>query len=73
MAADADLLKRTTELALELLESLPHRRVGPTVPIEELRAALGGPMRISVSNWSTTEEDMDLSAAAILRAFRDSR
>ena len=27
-------------------------------------------MRISVSNWSTTEEDVDLSAAAILRAAR---
>jgi glutamate/tyrosine decarboxylase-like PLP-dependent enzyme len=44
MTADADLLKRTTELALEFLGSLPHRRVGPTVPIEELRAALGGPL-----------------------------
>jgi hypothetical protein len=27
-------------------------------------------MRISVSNWSTTEADVDLSAAAILRASR---
>jgi hypothetical protein len=27
-------------------------------------------MRISVSNWSTTEADMDASAAAILRCFR---
>jgi glutamate/tyrosine decarboxylase-like PLP-dependent enzyme len=44
MTTDADLLKRTTELALEFLEGLPHRRVGPTVPIEELRAALGGPL-----------------------------
>ena len=26
-------------------------------------------MRISVSNWSTTEEDIDRSAAAMLRAF----
>jgi glutamate/tyrosine decarboxylase-like PLP-dependent enzyme len=44
MSVDADLLKRTTELALEFLEGLPHRRVGPTVPIEELRTALGGPL-----------------------------
>jgi len=44
MTADADLLQRTTELALEFLEGLPHRRVGPTVPLEELRAALGGPL-----------------------------
>jgi glutamate/tyrosine decarboxylase-like PLP-dependent enzyme len=27
-------------------------------------------MRISVSNWSTTEEDVDASVAAILRCFR---
>jgi hypothetical protein len=27
-------------------------------------------MRISVSNWSTTEADIDLSAEAILRAWR---
>ena len=29
-------------------------------------------MRISVSNWATTEEDIDLSAAAILRALKAS-
>jgi glutamate/tyrosine decarboxylase-like PLP-dependent enzyme len=29
-----------------------------------------GAMRISVSNWSTTEADVDLSAEAILRAYR---
>jgi glutamate/tyrosine decarboxylase-like PLP-dependent enzyme len=28
-------------------------------------------MRVSVSNWSTTEEDIDRSAAAILRAARE--
>ncbi len=44
MPGDDRLLKRTTELALEFLETLPHRRVGPIVPIEELRAALGGPL-----------------------------
>ena len=27
-------------------------------------------MRISISNWSTTEEDIDRSADAILRCFR---
>jgi glutamate/tyrosine decarboxylase-like PLP-dependent enzyme len=30
-------------------------------------------MRISISNWSTTEEDVDRSAEAILRAFSSSR
>ena len=28
-------------------------------------------MRISVSNWSTTEDDIDRSADAILRCHRD--
>jgi glutamate/tyrosine decarboxylase-like PLP-dependent enzyme len=39
-----DLLKRTADLALEFLDGLPARRVGPAVSIEELRAALGGPL-----------------------------
>ena len=30
-------------------------------------------MRISVSNWSTTEEDIDQSADAILRCYREAR
>jgi glutamate/tyrosine decarboxylase-like PLP-dependent enzyme len=42
--ADAALLKRTQELALEFLDTLPHRRVGPAVTVDELRAALGGPL-----------------------------
>jgi glutamate/tyrosine decarboxylase-like PLP-dependent enzyme len=40
----ASLLKRTADLAVEFLDSLPERRVGPVVPIEELRASLGGPL-----------------------------
>ncbi len=39
-----DLLKRTADLALEFLEGLPERRVGPVISTEELRAALGGPL-----------------------------
>jgi glutamate/tyrosine decarboxylase-like PLP-dependent enzyme len=42
--SDADLLKRTAELALGFLDSLPHRRVAPGASIEELRRALGGPL-----------------------------
>ncbi|MFY9820873.1 MAG: pyridoxal-dependent decarboxylase [Thermoanaerobaculia bacterium] len=38
----ADLLKRTTDLALEFLDGLPERRVGQTASLDELRAALGG-------------------------------
>lgn len=30
-------------------------------------------MRVSVSNWSTTEADLDRSAAAIVAAFRAER
>ena len=37
--SDAALLKRTQELALEFLDTLPHRRVGPAVTVDELRAA----------------------------------
>lgn len=39
-----DLLKRTTDLALEFLDGLPERRVGPTASLGELRATLGGPL-----------------------------
>jgi glutamate/tyrosine decarboxylase-like PLP-dependent enzyme len=42
--SDADLLQRTARLALEFLEGLPERRVGPRAGVEELRAALGGPL-----------------------------
>jgi glutamate/tyrosine decarboxylase-like PLP-dependent enzyme len=40
----ADLLKRTADLALEFLDGLPERRVGQSASLEELRAALGGPL-----------------------------
>jgi len=39
-----DLLKRTTDLALEFLDGLPERRVRQTASVAELRAALGGPL-----------------------------
>jgi glutamate/tyrosine decarboxylase-like PLP-dependent enzyme len=39
-----DLLKRTTDLALEFLDGLPERRVGQAASAGELRAALGGPL-----------------------------
>jgi glutamate/tyrosine decarboxylase-like PLP-dependent enzyme len=44
LETDAGLLRRTAELALEFLDGLPHRPVGATATIEELRAALGGPL-----------------------------
>jgi glutamate/tyrosine decarboxylase-like PLP-dependent enzyme len=39
-----DLLKLTADLAQEFLDTLPARRVGPAVSVDELRAALGGPL-----------------------------
>ncbi len=39
-----ELLRRTADLASGFLDSLPHRHVGATASIEELRAALGGPL-----------------------------
>jgi len=42
--SNSTLLKRTTDLALQFLDSLPERRVGPAISVEELRAALGGPL-----------------------------
>src|SRR3954471_17169035 len=40
----AGLLKRTTDLALEFLDGLPERPVRQAASIDELRAALGGPL-----------------------------
>jgi glutamate/tyrosine decarboxylase-like PLP-dependent enzyme len=39
-----DLLKRTVDLAAGYLDGLAGRRVGPAASLEELRAALGGPL-----------------------------
>ena len=58
----ADLLRRTTELAVEFLEGLPDRRVGPVMPIEELRAALGGPLPERGTDAQTTVEDLARAA-----------
>ena len=44
MGSDDDLLRRTADLALEFLAGLPQRPVRATATIEELRAALGGPL-----------------------------
>jgi glutamate/tyrosine decarboxylase-like PLP-dependent enzyme len=39
-----DLLQRTAEIASDFLESLDERPVGPQATVDELRAALGGPL-----------------------------
>ncbi len=42
--ADPELLRRTTDLAIAFLESLPERPVRPTATRDELLEALGGPL-----------------------------
>jgi glutamate/tyrosine decarboxylase-like PLP-dependent enzyme len=39
-----ELLRRTAEIAADYLEQLPDRPVGSTIPVEEMREALGGPL-----------------------------
>jgi glutamate/tyrosine decarboxylase-like PLP-dependent enzyme len=41
---DRELLLRTAEIAADYLESLDERPVFPATPVEELAAALGGPL-----------------------------
>jgi glutamate/tyrosine decarboxylase-like PLP-dependent enzyme len=42
--SERELLLRTAEIAAEFLETLPTRRVFPSTSIDELGAALGGPL-----------------------------
>ncbi len=44
MSDERELLRRTAELAADFVESLDVRRVFPDAPVEELAAALGGPL-----------------------------
>jgi glutamate/tyrosine decarboxylase-like PLP-dependent enzyme len=44
MNDDGDLLRRTAELAASFLDGLADRPVGRPVAVEDLRAALGGPL-----------------------------
>ena len=41
---DTDLMRRTTELAIDFLSTLDERRVGTTVTRDELLESLGGPL-----------------------------
>jgi hypothetical protein len=59
-----DLLSRAAELANEFLDGVGKRPAGGPAGAAALRAAI----RISVSTWSTMEEDADRSVAAILAA-----
>lgn len=44
MSDERELLRRTAEIAADYLESLGERPVFPAAPVEELAAALGGPL-----------------------------
>jgi glutamate/tyrosine decarboxylase-like PLP-dependent enzyme len=44
MTDERELLRRTAEIAAEYLESLDGRRVFPAAAVEDLAAALGGPL-----------------------------
>ena len=44
MSDERELLRRTAELAGDFLDTLDKRRVFPTARVEELAAALGGPL-----------------------------
>jgi glutamate/tyrosine decarboxylase-like PLP-dependent enzyme len=45
--AERELLYRAAELALTFLDALPERRVGASAGVDELRAALGGPLPVT--------------------------
>jgi glutamate/tyrosine decarboxylase-like PLP-dependent enzyme len=44
MSDERELLRRTAEIAADFVETLDERPVWPPVEVEELRAALGGPL-----------------------------
>lgn len=56
-----DLLARAADLASDFLETLPERRVGSLATVEEMRAALGGPLR---EEGASAEEVLEQLATA---------
>ena len=44
MSDERELLRRTAEIAADFVETLDERPIRPTASVEELRAALGGPL-----------------------------
>jgi glutamate/tyrosine decarboxylase-like PLP-dependent enzyme len=53
-----DLLQRTAEIASDFLESLDERPVRPEATVDELRAALGGPLPEQPSDALTVVEQL---------------
>lgn len=68
-----ELLRRTAELAIEYVESLDERRVGPTADRERLMASLGGPLSDAGVAPATVIEDLAREAAPGLMAMSGPR
>jgi hypothetical protein len=62
-------LHRVADVIADYREGLPTARVGPVATRDDVRRTLE--IRVSVSNWSTTESDVDLCIDAIARARAD--
>ena len=76
MADERKILERVVEEAAEFLDGLAERPVHATADVGmqyrvDDRVQLGGQavLRISVSNWQATSDDVDRSVAAIQRVF----
>jgi glutamate/tyrosine decarboxylase-like PLP-dependent enzyme len=71
----AALLRRTADLALDYLETLPDRHVAPTATLDELRARLGGELNaepedpVAVIEAMGRESDGGVMASAGPRFF----
>ena len=67
MSDERELLRRTAELAADYLESLDERPVFPAAPVEDLAAALGGPLpdgpSRALAEVGGSDSDMSLQAS----------
>lgn len=55
---DLEVMQRAYEHAISYLDSLPERRVGPDVTVEQLRRALGGPLPIGGMDATTVIDEL---------------
>ena len=62
MGDERDLLRRTAEIAADFVESLDERPVRPTATVDELRAALGGPLQEAPRDPLDVIEELALQA-----------
>jgi glutamate/tyrosine decarboxylase-like PLP-dependent enzyme len=62
--SERELLRRTSELAADFLESLDERPVWPEATVEELREALGGPLQEAPRDPLEVVEELAAAAEA---------